>query len=292
MSISSIHPIATAIYYVSVLVFPMFTLNPLLQICSLLGSFCYFLKIQSKIIKVKDFVFPCLLFLIMTFGNPLFSHNGATILFYMNSNPITAESLLYGLNVGVMLIAVLFWFRSFSVVMTEDKLLCVFGKLSPKLTLVISSSLRFVPLIKRRYETIAMAQKGLGLFSSDSWVDKIKSKLRVFNALIGWGIEKAVETGSSMRGRGYGLKNRTHYSVFRFTKQDAIIVAIILLTDFIMFYGLYSGAFAFEFYPSIVFTEYSANTIIALCAYALLSFLPLILEVKEALQWRYYRSKI
>lgn len=292
MSISSIHPIATAIYYVSVLVFPMFTQNPFLQICSLLGSFCYFLKIQSKIIKAKDFVFPCLLFLVMTLGNPLFSHNGATILFYLNSNPITAESLLYGLNVGVMLIGVLFWFKSFSVVMTEDKLLCVFGKLSPKLTLVISSSLRFVPLIKRRYEAITMARKGLGLFSSDSWIDNIRCKLRVFNALIGWGIEKAVETGSSMKGRGYGLKGRTHYSIFRFGKEDAIVVVIILLADSIMLYGMSSGAFAFEFYPSIVLTEFSANTIVAFCAYALLSFLPLILEVKEALQWRYYRSKI
>lgn len=292
MSISSIHPIASAIYFVSVLVFPMFTLNPILQFCSLLGGFCYFLIMQLKTIKAKDFVFPCLLFLVMTLGNPLFSHNGVTVLFYMNNNPITAEALLYGLNIGVMLIAVLFWFKSFSVVMTEDKLLCVFGKLSPKLMLVISSSLRFIPLIKRRYETITIAQKGLGLFSSDGWIGKEKSKLRVFNALIGWGIEKAVETGSSMKGRGYGLKGRTHYSVFRFGKEDVIFVTVTLLADIIILYGISNDAIVFEFYPSVVMTEITVNTIITLSAYAVLSFLPLILEVKEALQWRYYRSKI
>lgn len=43
----------------------------------------------------------CLLTMVM---NPLFSHAGATMLFYMrNGNPVTLESIVYGLASGLML---------------------------------------------------------------------------------------------------------------------------------------------------------------------------------------------
>lgn len=65
----------------------------------------------------------------------------------MNGNPITLEAILYGVFIGAMLIAVMYWFSCFNYIMTSDKLLLL-GNVSPKISLVISSALRFIPLLK------------------------------------------------------------------------------------------------------------------------------------------------
>lgn len=83
--------------------------------------------------------------LLMAIINPLFSHAGATMLFYMkDGNPVTLESILYGIGAGVMLAGVVSWFSVFNVVMTSDKFMYLFGKAIPAASLLLSmvSSLR------------------------------------------------------------------------------------------------------------------------------------------------------
>lgn len=78
--------------------------------------------------------------------NPAFSHAGATILTYLPSgNPLTLESLAYGLGAGAMLGGVMLWFACCTKVMTADKLVYLFGRAAPALSLVLSMTLRFVP---------------------------------------------------------------------------------------------------------------------------------------------------
>ena len=61
-------------------------------------------------------------FLISAAVNPLFNHQGITLILYLkNGNPLTLESILYGLAAGVMLVSVLNWFSCYQVVMTSDK---------------------------------------------------------------------------------------------------------------------------------------------------------------------------
>ena len=98
-----------------------------------------------------------------------------------------------------MLVAVLIWFRCFNLVITDDKWLYLTAKISPKISLLLSSALRFVPLLKEQSKKIKNAQKAMGLYSSESWFDKLKSVLRVYSALIGWSLEKAVDTGAYRR---------------------------------------------------------------------------------------------
>ena len=53
----------------------------------------------------------CLLMMVI---NPLFSHEGATMLFYQkDGNPVTLESILYGVGSGIMLACVVSWFSVF-----------------------------------------------------------------------------------------------------------------------------------------------------------------------------------
>ncbi|MBQ4316925.1 MAG: energy-coupling factor transporter transmembrane protein EcfT, partial [Clostridia bacterium] len=81
---------------------------------------------------------------------------GATIvLYFANGNPLTLESILYGLSAGVLLVTLLLWFASFNRIMTSDKFIYLFGRIIPALSLVLSMSLRFVPKFKSQMEAVA-----------------------------------------------------------------------------------------------------------------------------------------
>ena len=95
--------------------------------------------------------------------NPAFVHQGATILTYFPSgNPLTLESILYGCASGVLLAAVVLWFVCVTDVITSDKVVYLFGRIIPALSLLLSMTLRFVPQFTRRLRTVAQAQRRLG----------------------------------------------------------------------------------------------------------------------------------
>ena len=122
----------------------------------------------------RNLAFYLPLYLMIAVINPLFSHNGVTPLFFLNGNPVTLEAVLYGLDIAVMLVAVLYWFKGYSHVMTSDKFLFLFGRAIPRLALVLSTALRFVPLLKVQIRRVGRAQKAMGLYAADSYVDKVK----------------------------------------------------------------------------------------------------------------------
>ena len=289
---SSLHPTVSFFYFVSVLAVTMFLPNPVMLVIALLGSLLFFIKIQKNISFIKEFGFYLILFVIIALSNPLFSHNGVTPLFFMNGNPVTLEAILYGINIAVMLIAVVYWFRCFNQIITEDKLLFLFGKISPKIALLLSSALRFIPLIKEQAEKIHKAQTTMGLYASDIWTDKLKGTLRVYSALITWGLENAIDTGQSMKARGYGLKGRKHYSLYTYRKSDGLVISFVLVLDANIISIAAAGRLDFSFYPQLTVPSGNFCSISATVAIAALCLLPFILEVKEGLQWKYYKSKI
>lgn len=287
-----LHPAAALCYFLSVMLITMFSANPVLTGLSLLGGILFFAAIHRNAGFYKDLGFYLVLFILISVTNPLFSHNGVTPLFFLNGNPVTLEAVLYGVDIAVMIIAVVYWFKCWNIIMGEDKLLYLFGRCSPKIALLLSSALRFVPLLKKQAQKIRQAQKAMGLYADDTWLNKLKAVIRVYSALITWALESAIDTGSSMKARGYGLKGRTHYSLFRFKLSDAVFLAATLVIDVIVIWVLAEGGLQISFYPYISAAPVSVHGIAAVAAFGLLSMLPFILEVKEDLQWKYYKSKI
>lgn len=289
---SSYHPVVALVYFLSVLLITMFSTNPILLILALLGGISFYWSMVKGKEFWKNLGFYLLLFIVIALTNPLFSHNGATPLFFMNGNPVTLEAVLYGVNLAVMLIGVMYWFKCFNCIMTSDKLLFLFGKVSPKISLVISSALRFIPLFKVQGKNIRNGQKAMGLFASDSWTDKLRGNMRVYSSLVTWSLENAIDTGASMKARGYGLKGRSHFALFRFTYRDAVLLALIAIIDVVVICFMSGGKLEFSFYPTLLRFELEMDTLISYVAFALLSFMPFAVQVKEDILWKYYRSKI
>ncbi|MEE0857995.1 MAG: energy-coupling factor transporter transmembrane component T [Acutalibacteraceae bacterium] len=289
---SNVHPIILMVYFVSVLSITMFITNPLIELLALSGSIFFCVILTGRKERREDLKFYLPLLILITITNPLFSHNGQTPLFFMNGNAVTLEAIIYGVAIAVMVIAVMLWCKSYSHIMTSDKFVYLFGRVIPKLSLVLSMALRYIPMLKRQSLKVNRAQKAMGLYTSKSYVDRVCSVLRVFSVLVGWSLENAVETGKSMKARGYGLKGRTNYSNFKFKKSDGLLLGVNIALLFITVIGIISGELDFTYYPKISQLQFGVMAVISYISFAILAYLPFFIEVEEEIRWKFYRSKI
>lgn len=290
-SFSEYNPIVTALWFLCVTGIAMFCNYPLLMVISLVGAAAFFIM-RNGLSHGRTHFFFLILFLILALANPLVSHNGRTVLFVMNHNPVTLEATLYGLNSAAMIIGVLYWLRSFTQIMTSEKLLYITGALSPKLSLVLSMALRFVPLFSRQSAKINSAQTAMGLYKDDNIIDDIKGKSRVFSILITWALENGIITADSMEARGFGTGRRTQLRRFGFKVSDVLFLLISLILFGVTAAAVGRGSLSFTFYPSIEAKTPDILGVCGLISYGLLILLPIILETVVSLKWKYLRSAI
>ena len=99
---SGYHPLINFTYFVIVIGLSMFYMHPVFLALSLIGSVSYSIYLKGRK-TVKVFLFGMLpVCLLAAAANPLFSHAGATMLFYLkDGNPVTLESIVYGLGSGM-----------------------------------------------------------------------------------------------------------------------------------------------------------------------------------------------
>ncbi len=283
------NPVALAVYFLAAAGVCMFTLDPAVLLTSLAGALlCQ--GVLGEMRKWRIHLYTLALFAGMALINPFVSHNGVTVLFVLNHNPVTLEAFVYGAAAGGMIVAVMYWFRSFTSVMTSDKLLYIFGSLSPKLALMLSMALRYVPLFTRQISLVSQSQKALGLYKEDNLIDRVKGGMRVFSVMVTWTLENGIITADSMSARGYGTGKRSRYSIFRWTAQDAALLIISLLLAAAAVWGI-SGR-SFTYYPAITAAPVTVRALAGYIAYGWLVLLPAIITGKEALKWHCLRSRI
>ena len=289
---SKIHPAVTMVYFLAILLISMFVNNPVFNLISLIGAGLFSALLTGEKKSLSDIKFYLPLLLLVAVTNPLFSHNGSTVLFNIFNISITFESLVYGLVFGVILLTVILWCKNYSIIMTSDKFIYLFGKPIPKLSLVITMALRFVPMLKRQLHSINRTQKAIGIYNSKKYSDKVRSACNVLLILVGWSLENAVEVARSMKARGYGLKGHTNYSIYKFRKKDIIILVSMVFLMILTVAGIYRGYTNFEYYPTLSEINSSTGAIITYIAFAIFSFLPSVIEVEENIRWNFYKSKI
>ncbi len=293
-SFSSFHPIVNFLYFLVVLIFSMFFMHPIFQIIALISAITYSMMIKGlrKGIKINIvYMLPMLLF--MAFLNPLFNHEGVTILFYLkDGNPITLESILYGIASATMFITVIIWFSCYNAVMTSDKFIYLFGRIIPSLSLIFSMILRFVPRYLEQIKVISNAQKSIGRdLSQGGIIKRAKNGIKILSIMTTWALENSIETADSMRARGYGLSGRTSFSIFSFDNRDKIGVSAIILLVSIILIGAFKGENTIKFFPSIKFSEITEFSIFIYMVYLILCMLPVIINIQEAIRWKSIKSK-
>ncbi len=293
-SFSAYHPTVNLLYFVLVITFSMVITHPVAQGISLLCAIFYALSVEDKKSLLFLLKFSLPMVLLTAFINPAFNHEGVTVLFYFGSgNPLTLESLLYGLGAGVMLTCVLLWFSAFSRVMTSDKFIYLFGKVIPALSLVISMSLRFVPKFKKQTEIVVEAQRCIGRdVSTGSLWQRFKTAVVIFSIMITWSLENAIETADSMKSRGYGLKGRTAFSIYRMDDRDKYALLWLLFCGLFIVAGVMLSAFGFRYFPSVRYAPLDMTTLPFYAVYFGLCITPVVLNFTEDRKWKIIYSKM
>ncbi|MFT8887326.1 MAG: energy-coupling factor transporter transmembrane component T [Ethanoligenens sp.] len=291
-SFKTYHPIVNFAFFVAVIICTLWMMHPVFLAISLLAAFLYPLLLKGARALRFNLLFALPMLVVIAVLNPLFVHQGMTMLFYINDNPITLEAILYGVAAAVMLVSVLLWFSSYNEVVTSDKFLYLFGRAMPSLALLLSMTLRLIPRLKTQIGRISQAQKAIGLGAGTGNVfQRARNGLRILSILITWALENAVETADSMKARGYGLHGRTAFSIFRFDRRDAACLAVIGAAAAVCMAGQAAGAAYVQYYPDVKWVMHPF-TIVMAAAYALLCFWPAVLEIREGYKWRSLKSTI
>lgn len=281
------NPFAVAIYYLAVVGIAMLCMHPILVSLSLLGAICS-CALYAK--RTRHALFWGL-FLLTAVLNHLLSHNGATVILVLGDKPLTLESLVWGIVCGAGIVAVLYWMHSFGAIMTEDKLLYLFGKLSPKISLVLSMALRYISLFSRQAAKIKQTQIALGLYKNDNIIDRVRGELRIFSVLLSWALENGIVTANSMTARAYGTGRRTHFAIFGFGVRDGLLIALSLALGALAAVPLALGSVSFTFYPTL-HLQNGTLSLVCYLSYGALVALPILIETEDTVKWKYLRSKI
>ena len=288
------HPFINLVYFMLVIGFSLALTHPLAQGISLVCAVSYAISAEGRK-KVGFLIKYCLPMILLTaFINPAFNHEGTTLLLYFsNGNPLTLESILYGISAGVLLVTILLWFSSFSRIMTTDKFIYLFGKIIPALSLILSMSLRFVPKFKTQMMSVTEAQRSIGRdVSTGSLWHRTKTAIVIFSIMVTWALENAIETADSMKSRGYGLKGRTAFSIYRLEERDKYTLIWFCFCGLFLIAGVMLSAFGFRYFPNIRYAALDRTTLPFYGVYMALCITPVVLNLKGERKWKTIVSKM
>ena len=209
--------------------------------------------------------------------NPIVNTRGETILLKLFGRPYTLEALQYGFVVASIFVSMTLWFGCYNKVLTGDKFTCLFSNIMPSLSLLLVMILRMIPnLLKKANQIISVRGSiGKGIEETATRKEKMLSGVTVLSVLTSWALEGSVVTGDSMRARGYGVTKRTSFMVFRMTEADWLLTAYLFATAC----------------GTIIFSM-KGNVMISFVTYFGYLLIPIILNVKEMIQWSISRYRI
>ncbi len=283
------HPAVNFLYFVLVLVCAMFLMHPVCLAISLFGAVCYVVTLQGWRGLRARLAFLLPMVLLAALINPAFNHEGATTLAWLpGGNPLTLESIVYGVAAGAMLAAVVLWFVCFTAVMTSDKLICLFGRVIPALSLVLTMALRFIPRFKAQFRAVREARRCLSGEDGEARrpFRRLSAAVTALSAVLTWSLENAVDTADSMRSRGYGLPGRTSFTIYRFDDRDWFATTWLLSCGAFVLLGWWLGGFGWRYFPTVKGNNITPFALCLFGAYLALCLTPVILDTVETLAWR------
>jgi energy-coupling factor transport system permease protein len=277
MGFERCHPAVNLIYFAAVLVGMITFQHPVFLVISFLCAYAYSVKRNGW----KAVVFNlCLLPFVVAFAlyYSSYTHFGMTVLRQnFVGNNMTQESLVYGAVLGVTGAGVCIWFSCVFSVFTTDKVVYLFGKVSPRLSLFLAILLRMIPRIKKEAKRINMAQQGIGRGANQGnlW-QRFRNSLRIVSMLITWTIDSLTIASESMRSRGSSLRGRKAFSIYRFDNRDRLFVIGLFLCLTLTMMAMLLGQTDIVYDPKIIWIQ--VNPLFCI-GYVVLCLMPLGLEL-------------
>lgn len=244
-----LHPLVLVVYMAGVLVLSMLSLEPISIALSLCGA-CSFGVLTRGWRPMLQFVRWQLVCVgVIAVANFLLSSTGSTELFRIGMRAFYLESLLFGLCMGALLMAVMVWFWDFASLLTSEKVETVFGNRAPTLAIMISMIGRLIPQFVRQGHEIDEVHQGCSAASAQR-PQPLQAQFRHLSVLAGWTLEDSLETAYAMKARGWGYAPvRTTYKRFVFGRTDALCLGAVVALLGLSGVGALLSVSSFHFYP-------------------------------------------
>ena len=283
---SACHPAVNFLFFLGAIGFGATFQHPAYCAAGCVCAGCYYLLLHGRR-GFKMLGGMVGVFLLLSLVNPLVNHSGKTVLFTYFGKKYTLEALYYGMALGAIMVVMLLWFGCYSAVLTSDKFTALFGNVIPALSLLLVMVLQMIPALTRKAHQILLARRaiGKGISQTGKLPDKIKDGATVLSALTDWALEGSLVTADSMRSRGYGTGKHTHFQLYRMTRRDWVLLALILGLEAAV---IMAGGTSASFTPRLKISPLSWGFPLYCC----LLLIPTILHLKETIVWRCSRWKI
>jgi energy-coupling factor transport system permease protein len=283
----SLHPIVILIYYAGGITFGMLLFHPLVLLFGWGAAVVVNLHLDGGR-EWRRWSLPMLTGVVLiVLMNPILSHRGRTVLYYLGDIPITLESIIYGVTLALSMLNLLTFFVTYRLVMTEQKFLFLFTRVSPKAALVAMMAMGLVPRLRRRMQELMLIQRTRGVTVLEgSLARRARSGARLVGTLLSWTLEDALQTADSMQARGYGTGTRSVYLGFRFRLRDGLMIGGLTGSAVILLGAWWSGYGFMIIYPLLGPFTLSLGDCTALAGYIIYLLLPLGLEWRDRRAWR------
>lgn len=289
MRFDSYHPAINLLFFVAVLAAAVLFDHPVFLLLSYLCPFVYSIGLKGR----RALVFHLLLLPLMaayTLYYAAYNHFGITPLgSNFIGNQITAESIAYGAVRAIKAASVCMWFSCIHAVVSSDKIVYLFGRIAPRLSLYLAILLRLVPRIKTYAAKVHTAQKCIGRgLESGSILRRCRNFFRIASIIITWTMENLIRTADSMKSRGYGLKKRRAFSIYRFDYRDRSFVLGLSFAFTVVVTGVLLDQTRTLYDPEIIINPITPLSIVFYAAYGAACLMPLFLQL--AGEWRFFLS--
>ena len=293
MGFERCHPAVNFIFFAAALVCTAVFTNPVFVMISWLCAFIYSVKRSGT----KALIFNLILIplvLVFVYYYTRYTHFGVTVISVnFIENNITLEAMVYGTLLGFKAAAFIMWFSCVHSVFTADKVVYLFGRVSPRLSLFLAILLRMIPRIKKEADRINTAQKGIGRGANQGgFFGRIRNWIRIFSMMISWTIEAAATASESMRSRGSTLRGRKAFSIYRFDNRDRSFVIVMFLFLTITGMAVILKQTRAFFAPRIILPPVTAVSYVFFFAFAAFLLMPFALELWTEYRFRKSREKI
>ncbi len=273
----------------------MLTQNPIWVLSSFSFASLYYIEIYNikKYLKHLLFFVPLLLFII--FMNSFFNGLGLTVLFTVGKgNPITLESILYGLFNGLLLCSIYLWFASYHRLLSNDEWIGIMGYRFPTIGLAISMIMKYVPDTISQGEQILYQQKAMLGDEKLNTKQKMNFAARLLTVLLSWSMENSLDTADSMAAKGYPSEKRRNYNKDYLTSRDKL--TFLLLSGFFILQLILTllGNSKFIYYPFLKWQGRDRGLIenmITICSLFFIYAFPLFLNLYYFLQWKWLSGR-
>lgn len=287
MGFEACHPAVNLIFFGAVLFGTLGFHHPVFLLISLACAWAYSVKRNGpKAVLFNLTLVPCVLAFALLYSS--FCHFGVTVLGQnFIGNNMTLESLVYGVVLGSSVACGIIWMSCVYSVFSSDKVVYLFGKVSPRLSLFLAILLRMVPRIKAEARRIHAARKGLGRgLDQGSLFQRMKNGIAIFSVMITWIIGSLANASDSMRSRGSSLRGRTAFSIYRFDNRDRAYVVGMFLCLTVTAMAALLGLTDMAYNPVMIWEPVEPVHLVFYVGYGVLCLMPLGLEVWTDLRFR------